>query len=838
MSAQTISHYEVYETLGVGGMGVVYRARDLNLGRQVALKFLASHLAESPAARTRFLREARAISALNHPHIATIYEVSESSGEPFLALEYLPGGTLRSKLAAIRAAGRQLPIPDAIVFGLETAEGLAHAHRHGILHRDVKPGNLMFDGEGRLKITDFGLSKFIAGPDVTQGGALVGTQIYMSPEQARCADLDGRSDIYSLGVVLYEMIAGQPPARPKPAPLAALRPDVPPALALIVERALNPDPGRRYARAEDLAADLRKLQRESEALTQSLIPSAPKRGLRRELIATAAVVVLMILAALLGNHFFLRSVLPEQKQVAVLPFANMSKSEANQAFCDGLSGMLTDALSQLQRPQGALTVVPAGEVRRQAVTSAPEAFKAFHANLVITGEVWRTGDEVRVVTHLIDPVGARDLGSRTVTRKTAQTAGLEEALIAQIADLLQLSPGSRMPDAGATTNASAYDLYLRARSYLERWDRPGNLDKALDLMHQAVNADPHYALAFAGLSQADWRKYNITQDTAWLEQAQDAGLRAVELDNRLPAAHINLGQIYADTGRYEDAVGEYHKAIALDPVSADAHRGLASVYEANGKLKDAEATYRKALQLRPNDWMTYSFLGVFYHRHGRDPEAEQALGKVVELTPDNYIGYRNLGAIHLAMTRYADAARDYRQASALNPASPSVLNGLAAVLFYQGQYREAAAVFEKAIAVNSNDNYALFGNLADAYRLTPDLAAKAPAYYQRALESVDRWLARNPKDAFARACRAEYEAKLGDRAAARQDASAAIKMAPAETRVLIRAALVFELVQDRRQAINLIAEALQHGSPLSEIDQEPDLASLRRDPRFPKKPAK
>ena len=282
MIGQTVSHYEILEKLGAGGMGVVYKARDTKLDRIVALKFLAAHLLESEKARSRFLQEALAISAMNHPNIAIVYEAGDVNGEPFLALEFLAGGTLRTKITNLRAKGVGMPIGEAVDLSLQLIEGLAHAHNNQVLHRDIKPGNLMFNAEGRLKITDFGLARFTSGPHITKGGILLGTAPYMSPEQAQGQEIDQRSDLFSAGAVMYEMLCGEPPFHApeesevlqqilhSKTPLEKLPPEVPERLRLVIGHLLEKDREQRYQRADDAVLDLRTVQRSLEGPTSAL----------------------------------------------------------------------------------------------------------------------------------------------------------------------------------------------------------------------------------------------------------------------------------------------------------------------------------------------------------------------------------------------------------------------------------------------------------------------------------------------------------------------------------------------------------------------------------------
>jgi serine/threonine protein kinase/tetratricopeptide (TPR) repeat protein len=849
-----VSHYEILEKLGAGGMGVVYKARDIKLDRIVAIKFLAAHLIDSKTAQTRFLQEARAISALNHPNIAIVYEAGDYQGQSFLALEYLPGGTLLTKLGELRSSGRKMLIADATTLSLQLSEGLAHAHRTGILHRDIKPGNLMFSADGKLKITDFGLAKFLSGPEITKAGGPIGTVPYMSPEQARGLETDHQSDLFSAGIVMYEMISGELPfrapdergvinqiLRADPPPLETLRPDSPESLRFVVRHLLQKNPKKRYLKADDLVLDLRAVQRELEAPTHTLEFGEPvanqKPGLLRSPLLWALLVC--VLLAVLGYAVIprLRHLsglgLPSQKHIAVLQFENIGGDAANGAFCEGLAETLASSLTELEHFHGSLMVVPASEVRKQNIRSTADARRAFNVNLVITGSVQRSEGFMRLHANLVDTKSETQLAARSISSPLDQLNGLQDRVVHEVADLLelQLQPKAYLLlAAGQTSNADAYDLYVQARGYLDRWDKPGNLDRAMELLRTAVNRDPHYALGYAALSQASWLKYDMARDPKWLGEAQELGLRAIELDKQVPAAHVNLGKVYVYTSKYPDAIQEFKAALELNPVSVEAYRELANVYKLSDRPKEAEGVYQTAIQLRSNDWLSYTMLGVFYYEQSRYPEAETAFKRVVELTPDNYQAWYNLGALHLMVGKYDLAGDEFRKSLDLKAAQGGYL-GLAQVYSAQGLYRKSAETNEKALALSPN-SYVTAGNLADAYRLTPGLADKAPPMYRLAIENADRALITNPKDALALSCRALYWANLGDQTRAMEDIRKARGLAPADARFIYQEALVEEIGHHRDRALKGLAEAIRAGYSMNEIIREPELADLRRDARF------
>ena len=858
MIGRTVSHYEILEKLGEGGMGLVYKARDLKLDRLVALKFLATRLLPSDSAHARFLQEAHAISALNHPNIATIYAIEELEEQPVLVLEYLPGGTLRSLVNRYRDAGSHLSVDYAISYGLQMALGLSHAHRHGIVHRDVKTANALLSAEGTVKITDFGLSKYRGAAHLTQAGIAIGTAAYMSPEQARGEAADPRSDIFSFGIVLYELATGELPFQGENdfaivnrivndvhRPPTQLRPDLPVEIEGVIAKALQKRPGDRYQSVEELLVDLRPLHREPfvtptiqaahATVTMETPTSRPgwkKAPPARWLIGIAALAAVAILLAFVLPRLRQRNV-PAARQLAVLPFTNIGGEPSNQAFCDGLAEVLTSMLSQVEQFQGSLWVVPASEVRAANISSVHQARQVFGVNLVVSGSVQRTGDSVRVTANLVDANTVRQLGSRTMDTRPEDITALQDGVVGQVSELLEVEIQPQVRQklmAGGTKIPAAFDAYLQGRGYLQRFDKAANYEDAIPEFQRALQLDPAYAQAYAGLAEALLRKYELTRDAQWLEQARTATNSAIRINDHLAPAHVDLGVIDTITGHYDDAFPEFQRALDLDRTNADAYRELAKAYAAAGKLDQAEQTYKRAIQLRPSYWLGHKDLGVFYLRYGRYPAAEASFRKVLVLTPENYVGYRNLGALYHLMGRYAEAQEVLRKSIDIEPTSAAYSN-LGTTYFFQGRYADAVSMNQKAIEMGTND-YTIYGNLADAYRWTPTLASKAPDAYRDAIRRAQKDLALTPDNAVLLSKLAVYWAKLGDPQKALAELDKARALAPADPYVHFKSALVYELTGKRLPALEALAAAKKGGYSIEEIRREPELMKLRKDPRY------
>ncbi len=612
-AGRMVGHYRIESWIGEGAMGVVYRARDTRLGRTVAIKVLRPESVAHPERRKRFVQEARAASALNHPNIITIYDIHSEDGLDFIAMEFVDGKTL-SNMIGRKGLGWQ----ETLKYTTQMADALATAHTGGLVHRDLKPANVMVTAQGLVKVLDFGLAKLlepaaaeaptvdqlsptdtglgVEGPR-TEEGTIVGTVSYMSPEQAEGRPLDARSDIFSFGSVLYEMLTGRwafqgatrlailsAILREDPPPLSAGALEAPPELDRILARCLRKDPDRRFQHMADVKVALQELKEESESDRLAIRRGAATRPQRRRrwMVAAAGallIVVLAVVAWLVRPQWFLSPGVPAEKRLAVLYFENVGRDPANQPFCDGLAESLASSLTQLEQFHRSLQVVPISEVRREGAASAREARQSFGVSLVVTGSVQRAGNEVRLTANLVDARTLRQLRSFTDRTAAEELSSLQDRVVRGVAAMLELELGPQARQAlsaGGTTVPGAYEFYLQGRGYLQRHDRPENLESAVALFGQALQKDPSYALAYAGLGETYWHKHRLTREPQWVEQARRNCDQAVKIDARLAPVRVTLGMIYRGTGKYPEAVEELQAALQLDPVNADAWRELAA----------------------------------------------------------------------------------------------------------------------------------------------------------------------------------------------------------------------------------------------------------------------
>jgi len=851
MIGRIVSHYRVVEQLGEGGMGVVYKAQDLKLGRTVALKFLPPHLSAEAEEKRRFVREAQAASVLDHPNICTIYEIGHTAeGQMFISMAYCEGETLKKKIERGPLAPAQ-----AIRIGVQIAEGLAKAHAQGIVHRDIKPANVMVTHDGVVKIVDFGLAKPAGITSITREGALLGTPAYMAPEQLEGrAEVDHRADIWALGVVLYEMLAGRPPfaraheravadaiLREDPQPLKKFRTDLPGELERLVAKALVKNPQERCQQVGQLLAELRVLDKElasSTVTVPGLRPAPAIRGRRRLMGAAGALLVLLAALALLiepvRRQFLAQAcqwapgwlaacALPAEKHMAMAPFQNLGVDPAGRAYGDGLVEALKSKLNRLASFQRSFcfhSVADAGETSGFA--------------LILTGSVKRQGDTVLFKARLLDLRSSLPLRQLTVEAGVKDLPLLQDGLAGQFARLLELElpPEARVALlAGGTAIPGAFDSYLEGLGYLSRNDP----DNAAQRFEQALKQDPYYALAHAGLGNAKFRKFNLTRERRWMEEARESYKRALpaERSDKLASVHAGLGLIDLSAGRYREAVGALQRARALDPSNIGVASSLAAAYEALGSLPEAESAYRKAVELKPNCFARHSLLGLFYRKYGRYKEAEIELQEAARQAPDSPQAFTNLGALHLTTGRYAEAAQFLKSSIALQPTG-SAYSNLGTAYYHQGCYADAARMMERAIEKGMN-NYRMSGNLAETYLLVPELRDRASGAFRRAIELAERELSRSPTNAELLGMLAGYSARLGQKPQALAQIRQALAQAPKNVNVLFRVALAYEIIGERASALKWLGEAVKGGLPTSgEVRQAQALEALRMDPAYRK----
>jgi len=832
----------------------VYKATDPRLNRTVALKFLPPQIEADAQARTQLLREARAASSLDHPNVGAIYAIEETpDGRSFLVLAYYEGETLAQRLER-----GPLPAAQAIDIARQIALGLDEAHEHGIVHRDVKPSNVILTRQGVVKIVDFGLARTIQSADSTASTNLSGTVSYMSPEQALGRPLDQRTDVWAVGVVLLRMLTGRLPFEGENVPLILLAiAQAPPAhieglpadLQAVVCRALAKNPAERYQTAAELAADLSRLQpgeaqsentatigtgalrQYRESASRSMLAQQARRPLSYWIVPAVVLVAAALAIPLIRQRIFVPAG-PSEKHIAVLPFKVLGTSAADEALADGVMETLTGRLSNLETGARSLWVVPASEVRSRKVGDAEAALKTLGATLAITGSIERTGKAIRLVANLVDTRRMAQLGSAEVDQPNGDFSAAEDAAVRKLARLMSVAVPEGTPQVRGSSAPAAYELFLQARGLIARWDKAGNLDRALSLLREATAADPAFALAYASEGEAYLLLYRTDRDPKWLDQAAAACEQAVRLNQKLAPVYVTLGRIHMDTAKKDLALTEFQHALELDPRDADALMGLSSVYEAQARYGDAEQVLVRAAALRPDYWVGYSRLAGFYFAQRRFPEAVGQFQKVVELTPDNAVGWLNLGTALRAAGRLPEAEAALNRSIAISP-SYGALTNLGNLFYQQRRFAEAAQRYESALQLNDKD-YRPWDNLARAY-LWLGRPADAQAAYRRALPLTEREVGLHPADPGLQARLGLAYIRDQDRTRAFSHVRAALALAPKDPEVISAMAEVYETVGERRDAIVWLRNAVAAGQLLDNLKNDPVLHRVVEDPDFASK---
>jgi tetratricopeptide (TPR) repeat protein/TolB-like protein/tRNA A-37 threonylcarbamoyl transferase component Bud32 len=851
------TRYRIEALLGQGGMGRVYKAYDKDLDRVVALKVVRHGVMGETDALKRFKQELVLASKISHKNILRIHDMGEVAGTKFITMAYVEG----QDLYGILKENPKLPMERVLKYATALAEALAAAHSEGVVHRDLKPQNILVNKDDQIFVSDFGLAKsFEEGAQgMTKTGAFLGTPRYMSPEQVEGKPADQRSDLYSYGLMLYEMAVGDVPftgestlkvmyqrIQEKPKNPKLINPSLPSWFVRIIMRCLERDAAARYQSAYEILADLQGSSRGSGSGAHTVQIQIPEFVAERRWTwyVGGAIALLLILFAIppvrhlvipgskTGSGGAVSGIPPlsQGKFVAILPFRVLGDDQAIGYVAEGLSEALSAKLFQLKD----LRLASDNAVARVSEKDSIEkAARSLGVNLIVQGTIQGGADKMAIIVNLINVAdGGKKLWSQQFTGVPKDLLSLEDQISGQLVTALDLKPTSEelaKTSERPTDNVDAYDLFLRGRQALRGPQPEKAAQTAIDYFQKSIEKDPGFALAYTGLSDACLMMYREKKDSFWAEKALGAAQRAEQLKDSLPEVHFSLGSIYLRTGKTAQAIVELKRGLQLSPNSDEGYFRLGNAYLDSGQKQEAIATYKKAIEVNPYYWSNHIALGNAYYSIGDTDKALEEYKKVTELEPENVPGWDNLGNAYLRLGRYEESIPAYKKSIELSP-TWSAYNNLGYVYLVLKRYPDAVAMSEKAVELGPNQELAV-GNLADAYRASGQ-KDKANATYEKAIGLAFQELRVNPQSTTALEDLALYYAKKGDPQRGMEFVKRARDIDKKDVELIYTEATVEILAKKPADALRSLREALKNGYPVKQVVDDPEFAELKQNAEF------
>ncbi len=847
------NRYEIQQLLGEGGMGAVYKARDIELDRLVALKVIRPELAGNPAILQRFKQELILARQVTHRNVIRIYDLGEADGIKFITMEYVDGEDLRTLL---HERGK-LPPSEAVAIIEQVCLALEAAHREGVIHRDLKPQNVMRDRQGRIVVMDFGLARSLVSERMTQTGAMVGTMEYMSPEQAMGADLDGRSDLFAVGLIFFELVTGRMPYKAETAlasllkrtqeraiPISEIDRSFPERLSNVVSKCLERDPKQRYQNVRELLSDL---VGQTHAPTPSRVTRIvlPVPVGNNWLWAAGAIVLAVVLffAIPVTRHLIISPAptgtvnpgIPAAKNgkyIAVLPFRVLGDQTSLGYVAEGLVEALNAKLFQMKD----LHVAASSEAEKTDTRQPLEKIgRELGVNMVLTGTLQGSKDQMLVVVNLEDVANGRRLWSKEFPGRPEDLLTLEDQIYNQLVVAMSLKPSNEelaRSSAHPTEDVDALQLYLRGREAMKGRQDPKNVETAIAYYKKALDKDSRFALAYSGLADASLQMYNLKHDPVYAQEAVREAQTAKQISPDLPEVHSALGSALNLTGQTASAIVELKKTVELAPNSDEGYRRLGEAYLSLGKKDEGLAQLQKATQINPYYWFNHNAEGTAYVHLGEFDKAAAEFQRVTELEPDNAQGWENLGIAYYDQGKWTQCIEAYKKALQISPDRYVAASNLGTVYFFLKRYPESVQMFEKAVNLVPDDS-TLMGNLADAYRASGQ-TGKAMATYDKAISLALKELQVNPRRAGSYANLGTYYAKKGDPARAIEAIHQARTIDRNDVQLIFAEAEIQALATHNEEALKALREALKKNYPAAEAENDPELDNIRGLPEFKK----